>query len=399
MTDTVSDRAPRIWFRLAQVGAGLGLLLLFMVDVFMTLNYGFNGSPRVALVVLGTAWLTAFGWLIAHRLGPVPLGLAGMVVGGWSVAVTMSVESSFTQNPFGFAETAAMLGLLLVVVRRAHPWLVVFGGGALVLAVGAQPFRIGGGQTSYIFALLFTVIAFSVAAVGAYLRAIDSSRRRQVELVRAEQRAEIARDLHDFVAHHVTGIVVQAQGARLIATQDPVRAEAALEQIERAGAEAMASMRRMVGVLRANGSDPDAPLAPLATAADIAPLVAGFYSAGSIRADLQVAGDLDDLPAEIISSAHRVVMESLTNVRRHAHRATRVDVTLHRTADWLLVRVADDGPTAGPPRGTAGFGLIGLTERLQALGGRIQAGPGPDGGWIVDAALPLKQPARLLSGR
>ncbi len=390
MTNVAGSPTPGIWFRLAQVGAGLGLFLLFLVDVFMTLNYGYHGSVRTVLLVLATAWLVAFAWLFAHRLDPIALGAVGTLIGVWSFGVTVAVAGGGQNGMVGFAETAGMLGLLLVVVRRSHPWLLVFGGGALVFAIGAQPFRIGSDQTAFIIVLLFTVIAFSVAAVGGYLRSIDFSRRRQVELVRAEQRAEIARDLHDFVAHHVTGIVVQAQGARLIAAQDPERAAVALEQIERAGAEAMASMRRMVGTLRANGGDQDAPIAPLAGAADIAPLVAGFDAAGPIRAHLHVAGELEDVPPEIISSAHRVVMEGLTNVRRHAHRASRVDVTVHRTPEWLMVRVADDGATMGPPRGAAGFGLVGLTERLAALGGRIQAGAGPDGGWIVDAALPLR---------
>jgi len=397
MTDTVSDRSRRIWFRLAQAGAGVGLFILFMVDLYMSATYS-GASARVGLAVLATAWLPALTWMLAHRLGPVPLAIAGFAVGGWSLVLTGGIGYSTDRAAtFGLAEGAALLGLLLVVVRRSHPWLLVPGGGALVVAVGALPLRLGAQDIAFVLALLFCMIAFSVAAVGAYLRSLDSSRHRQVLLVQAKQRAELARDLHDFVAHHVTGIVVQAQGARLIVGQDPVRAEAALEQIERAGAEAMASMRRMVGVLRANGAEPDAPLAPLATAADIAPLVEGFGSAGSVQAYLHVEGQLDGLPTEIVSSAHRVVMEGLTNVRRHAHRATRVDVTLHRTRDWLLVRVADDGAGTGLPRGAAGFGLIGLTERMDALGGRIQAGSGPDGGWIVDASLPLNRtPAQTI---
>jgi signal transduction histidine kinase len=262
MTDTVSDRSRKVWFRLAQAGAGFGLLCLFGLDVVMLGSYGVTSSLEVSALVLGTAWLFAFAWFVAHRLGPVPLGIVGLLVGGWSLLLTFTVGAGTSGRAvLGFAESAAMLGMLLVVVRRTRPWLVVLGGGALVLAVGAQPFRIGGGQTSFILALLFVVIGFSVAAVGAYLRSLDSSRRRHVQLVKAEQRAELARDLHDFVAHHVTGIVVQAQGAKIIAAQDPARAVAALEQIERAGAEAMASMRRMVGMLRANGGEHDAPLA------------------------------------------------------------------------------------------------------------------------------------------
>ena len=111
-----------------------------------------------------------------------------------------------------------------------------------------------------------------------------------MDTVRAEQRAEFARDLHDFIAHHVTGIVVQAQGARFIAEQDPQRVLLALEQIEQAGAETMASMRRMVGVLRDPQAPPDAPLAPVAGVAELAPLLDQFNGAGGPVARLHVDG-------------------------------------------------------------------------------------------------------------
>jgi len=133
----------------------------------------------------------------------------------------------------------------------------------------------------------------------------------------------------------------------------------------------------------------DAPVAPLAGVGDLHELIDGFNSAGTISAALHVEGPVDDLPVEIGSSAYRVVMEALTNVRRHANKASRVDIVLHRTAEWLFVRVGDDGHGGGPRGHSHGFGLVGLHERVGALGGRIQAGPGAGGGWVVDAALPI----------
>ena len=137
--------------------------------------------------------------------------------------------------------------------------------------------------------------------------------------MRAEQRAEFARDLHDFIAHHVTGIVVQAQGAQFVAEQDPKRVLLALEQIEQAGAETMASMRRMVGVLRDPQARPDAPLAPIAGVRR-AGRAGGAASpaAGGPLARLHVDGDVHGLPVEVSTSAYRVVMEALTNMRQHA---------------------------------------------------------------------------------
>jgi signal transduction histidine kinase len=189
----------------------------------------------------------------------------------------------------------------------------------------------------------------------------------------------------------VTGIVVQAQGAKFIAEQDPKRVLLALEQIEQAGAETMASMRRMVGVLRDPESKPDAPLAPVAGVPELGLLTEQFTAAGGPLARLHVDGSEDVLPVEVSTSAYRVVMEALTNIRQHAGAARVADVWVRRTPDWLLVRVANDGqpPKPAPPRERPGYGLVGLTERVRAVGGRITAGPGIEGGWVVDAAFPL----------
>jgi signal transduction histidine kinase len=216
-----------------------------------------------------------------------------------------------------------------------------------------------------------------------------NNRQRALDSVRAEQRAEFARDLHDFIAHHVTGIVVQAQGARFIAEQDPKRVLLALEQIEQAGTETMASMRRMVGVLRDPESKPDAPLAPVSGVPELLPLAEQFTAAGGPPARLHLEGDPHGLPVEVSTSAYRVVMEALTNARQHAPQATAVDVWVRRAQDQLLVRVANDGPAPRPSPNSPGYGLVGLTERVRAAGGQIVSGPGVDGGWVVDAVFPL----------
>jgi signal transduction histidine kinase len=165
----------------------------------------------------------------------------------------------------------------------------------------------------------------------------------------------------------------------------------ALEQIEQAGAETMASMRRMVGVLRDPQARPDAPLAPIAGVLELPALLEHFTGAGGPLARLHVDGDVHGLPVEVSTSAYRVVMEALTNIRQHADGVRVVDVWVRRTEEWLLVRVANDGapPRTTMPRERQGYGLVGLTERVKTVGGRVTAGPGIDGGWVVDAALPL----------
>ncbi|MEU7656168.1 histidine kinase [Micromonospora taraxaci] len=385
----------RLWVRLAQAA---GLVAIGLLAVF-DLRFGVPESlaALVLLVVrMGLAVATVPLWLPVHRLGSRLLPWAALALSCASLAVTAAIVvlsdgSYLIGGSWGLAESAGLLGVVFVVTRWGAPRLAPWAAVAAGLAVAALPLRVGTENLLVIFGLLQVIAAAGAAGVGLYLRIVAAGRERAIALVRAEQRTEFARDLHDFIAHHVTGIVVQAQGARFVAEQDPRRVIVALEQIERAGAETMASMRRMVGVLRNPDAPPDAPLAPLAGVTELAPLVTGFNGTANAPARLHLDGDLDGLPVEVSTSAYRVVMEGLTNTRQHAPDARSVDVAVRRTPDWLLVRVADDGasPRTAPARGH-GFGLIGLTERVRALGGTITAGPGVAGGWVLDAAFPLQ---------
>jgi signal transduction histidine kinase len=393
----LTQKFRRRLFRLWQLAALATMALLGIVDLSAGLADG--GAPALfTLLRIGAAMATAAVWLPSHPQGSVRLPQRALLLGGFSLGLTALVAVtgagySYSTASWGLAESLGLLGVLFVVTRRgATPWALA----AAVLvgaAVSFLPLRSGLDVGYVIAGLMLGLCAAGAIGAGAYLRTIADTRQRALDTVRAEQRAEFARDLHDFIAHHVTGIVVQAQGARFIAEQDPQRVILALEQIEQAGAETMASMRRMVGVLRDPNAAPDAPLAPLAGVAELGPLLEGFSGPGGPVTRLHTDGELDGLPVEVSTSAYRVVMEALTNTRQHATGARVVDVWIRRTPDWLLVRVANDGPVArGPvPRDRHGYGLVGLTERVRAVGGRITAGPGIDGGWVVDAALPLNQ--------
>jgi len=331
---------------------------------------------------------TTVGWIPSHPDGSPRLWRRAAVLGFASIVLTpLSYDYNYENfGSWGLAESVGLLIVLGLVVRWAPTPGAVFAGGVCWLAISLMPLRSGIDDTFIIFGMLQSMIAGAVGAGAGYMRITAYARDRQVATVRAEQRAEFARDLHDFIAHHVTGIVVQAQGAKFIAASDPERVITALDQIERAGAETMSAMRRMVGVLRSAG---DAPLAPLAGVGDLGPLVEGFSASGGPPVRLHVDGALDHLPVEVTTSAYRVVMEALTNIRQHGQSVTAVDVSLRRTEDWLMVRVADNGtpfPRAGDRKG---FGLVGLGERVEAVGGRLRAGPGIGRGWVVDAALPL----------
>lgn len=379
--------------RVAQFAALGGMALLGLFDLAQGL---LSHNEVLGLLQVLLALAAAAVWLPVHRDGSTRLPKVAIALGGFSLLVTVaaaaSADASYSAS-WGLAESAALLGICFVIARRATAGL----GAIALLAVGAAvsfaPLR--GGQTAMyvIFGLIQALAAAAVIGLGIYLRIVEGSRQRAVDAVRAEQRTEFARDLHDFIAHHVTGIVVQAQGARFIAEQDPKRVLLALEQIERAGAETMASMRRMVGVLRDPDSKPDAPLAPVAGVSDLGTLLDQFNSAGGAKARMHLDGDVDGLPVEVSTSAYRVVMEALTNVRQHAPNASAADVWIRRTPEWLLVRVANDGDLparTATPRERPGYGLVGLTERVRAVGGRITAMPGIEGGWVVDAAFPIE---------
>ncbi len=381
------------WRRAGQVVALVGMAALGLLDLYSggILIDGTGGGSLVGRSPIAFAVATAAVWLPAHRQGSRRLAVAAALVAVWSLGVTTVLYRSVGDGLWGLAESTGLLGTVFVLARRAAPRPGVAAIAATGLAVAAQPLRVSGSDTLVIIGMCYALLAAGAATAGMYLRLVAPSRERQLAAVRAEQRSEFARDLHDFIAHHVTGIVVQAQGARFVAEQDPQRVLTALDQIERAGLETMTAMRRMVGVLRGQGVAPEAPLVPLAGVGDLSELVDTFAAAGAPPAHLHTDGRLDDQPVDVTSSAYGVVMEALTNVRQHAGGARRVDVWVVRTSDWLLVRVTDDGPgpRGGLSRDRQGFGLAGMTERVGAIGGRLRAGPGIAGGWVVDAALPL----------
>ncbi|KUL44152.1 sensor histidine kinase [Streptomyces regalis] len=299
---------------------------------------------------------------------------------------------TFKANTFGPGEVLILLCLLFVAVRHCPPrW--AWGCGALdVGALLLLPVRYLGpldaGVLGFMLAGLGLVGLFAGLAV--YLRTMDYRRTLAVGETRRAERVAIAADLHDFVAHHVTGILVQTQVARMMAQTQPQELDPVLAGIERAATEALASMRRTVGVLRDTGEEADR--RPAGDLAGIADLTAGFASPVqqvSLRRDPAVS---DDLPHEVQAAAFRVVQEALTNIRRHAADAAHIEVRLRDDAGRLEVSVADDGRGGTQLPAAAhggGFGLVGLKERVTALGGELHAGPRGGVGWEVRAVFPV----------
>ena len=209
-----------------------------------------------------------------------------------------------------------------------------------------------------------------------------SSRELALQAV-ADERARIARELHDVVAHAVSVMVVQAGAAEQV-VDEPARVRAALAAIRTTGTDALAEMRRLVGILRE--ADGVADLEPQPGLEAVARLIEQARS-GGLTVDLQVEGEVRPLPAGLDLTAYRIVQEALTNVRRHAH-ATRVDVLLRYGDDAVEIEVRDDG--RGSPEVASGHGVVGMRERAALYGGRLETTTAAGAGFIVRAWLPVQ---------
>jgi signal transduction histidine kinase len=277
--------------------------------------------------------------------------------------------------------------------RRALAGLAVAAAGFAVY--GLADHDIMTGDTGSLWAGAF----FAVALLAAWLTGVFVRSRREAvaqavrtaaaerhaEQAVADERARIARELHDVVSHNLSVVILQAAGAR--AAGGP--GAGTLEKIERSGRQALVEMRRLLGVLRQPGDQAALPdLAPQPGVAELAALADGVRAAG-LPVTLVIDGDPAGLPAAVDISAYRIVQEALTNVLRHAGPAT-VDVSISCGADEVLIDVSDDGagPAAGPQAGD-GHGLVGMRERVALFGGDLAAGPRPGGGFGVRARLPL----------
>ncbi|MEV6606165.1 histidine kinase [Kutzneria sp. NPDC051319] len=315
---------------------------------------------------------------------------AAWIAGPATIVVTIGAvlaerPSSPLTGPCWMVEVAALTVLVLLVVRSAPIRHAV----PPVLAVACSLLRFIEPETvldAVGMCVGIAVVPAVGAGVGLYLRSLA---RKEQESVRA-QRLTLARDLHDFVAHDVSAILAQAQAAHYLAEDGPARD--ALGRIEQAGLHAMAAIDRSVVALRDLAEDVRAE-APGIEA--LPAVVDRFAASGSATATL----DLDPsatLSGEAATTAYRVVVEALTNIRRHAPAATLVRVAVARKADRVEIRVTNDQAVAAPGltnlgRRHGGHGLAGLRERVEAVGGRLSAGPADDG-WQVLTVIPAATP-------
>ncbi|GAA2861628.1 hypothetical protein GCM10010517_20340 [Streptosporangium fragile] len=400
--------------RLSEIALIGWLLLLLLIDLMVTIAVTDAGpGARWLVPVCGAVGVLAVLWRRNRRVGGF---VALMAV---SFAATLIIASTGDDGSPGLAETGALLILTIGGLRAIEPVrrAAVFSLAAMVV-LEASAARVNQAEASVgIGFLLFVGWSFA-AGIGAYLRFQLERRREAVSAVRRAERLELARELHDLVAHHITGIVVQAQAAKVVAEQKPEAVLPALEAIAGAGADALTSMRRLVSVLRA---EDEAARSPGSTLMDMRTMVERF-SAGGPQVAFDIGAGITDetLAPEAMTTLHRVLQESLTNVRRHAPDTGWVEADLKLTDGsdlraWAESTGAqargqrnarDDAPAAGRTvrlrvrnygsaadtrisRLGGGFGLVGMAERVEALGGRLVAGPTPAGAWEVMAEVPV----------
>ena len=359
-------------------------------------------GPLILALVLGlvsiaevTIYTEQIGLaVIANLLATLPLALvrtrlswaAGVIVFGVLLAIT---DNTGTLTVSAVVALVTVLYLFAGAYRRR--WSALIAAPFLVNVIA--PFS---GEDPGLANVLLLMLVVAAEALGDSRRQRGQAMAERDETRRAMEdslhdraamgeRARIARDLHDVVAHHVSAIAVQAETARLTIEGMPDEGKAQLEAIGGTARDALAEMRRLLGVLRAdaNGEPERAPQPGLALLDE---LVETARAAGS-EVQLTVAGEEAPLPPGVDLCAYRILQEALTNARRHAPGAG-VEVGLEYGADTLRLRVRDHGPGPGDAD-PDGHGLLGMRERVLMVGGTLSIGPAPDGGFAVEAELPL----------
>ncbi|MCZ2836912.1 sensor histidine kinase [Modestobacter sp. VKM Ac-2985] len=258
----------------------------------------------------------------------------------------------------------------------------------LVVLLGSAASSAVVGSASPGDALGGAAVLLSSLALGAAARYRARARARELDQVAAREREDLARDLHDTVAHHVSAIAIRAQAGLATSAARPDAATEALRLIEAEAARTLTEMRSMVRVLR---HDEPATLSPTPGLPDLQALA--WRGPDGPDVAVQVVGEVTGVSPSVATAVHRLAQESITNARRHARCATRVDVRVVVDGAWVRLRVDDDGEGGPAHAGGTGFGLRGMAERVHLLGGTFEAGPGPERGWTVAATLPRRGPA------
>jgi signal transduction histidine kinase len=366
------------------VDAGLGLVFVVLLVV--------------TAVAIGSSWGGGY-WLLDAASGLVVCGIAlvrrrhravaaaaGLGVAAVSIVVSWAAELPQEPGPAMALALAVLVGSAVRVLPTRSAAAVAVAGSVVAAGTWCAELVSSSGVSGV--STLTTAGWLGALAVGLSARLLAARRRATTENVRREERLDLARELHDVAAHQLTGIVVQAQAAQLASRNHPDGEVArSMADIEAAGADALGAIRRVVGLLREDGAD-GVPATP--GFEQLSELVRQFDGrGGSPAVRISVPQGEPQWPSEVGSTVYRVVQESLTNVARHAPTARSVDIDISHDHQTITVEVTDDAPAAPTRYHRGGYGLVGMRERVEALGGALHAGPREGGGWSIRATLPL----------
>jgi signal transduction histidine kinase len=338
---------------------------------------GLEGLTRSDLVwrpfaiVVQIGLLTMLLWRRTHPL--VSVGIAFGGVGVLEVATIMAGRESA-----GLYTLVGLMVLPYAVFRWGSGRDAIIG---LLIMAGPHVLNLMTKPTEATDTVLGFAFLLLPAALGASVRYQARAKSRQIEDAKHLEREQLARELHDTVAHHVSAIAIQAQAALTVAGTDPDAAGRALRTIETEARLTLAEMRSIVGVLRAG----EAELGPQKQFADLRRLAASHQP----PVVLEMSGALEEVRPSIQAAIFRITQEAITNARRHALRATAISVRVEGDGPDVTLTVSDDGDASSfDPESSWGYGLVGMSERAFLHHGSFEAGPNRGRGWTVKAVLP-----------
>jgi signal transduction histidine kinase len=369
--------------RLFGVAATAGLAVVFLAAIGLEAEAIARTWGAQYWLAGGAAAVVVCVLALVRRRQRAWTAVAGLGIAGLAIVAARVFHLPTEPGPAMALALAVLVGSAVRALPPVPAGVLAAGGLAVVggAYLAARP------QSSGALGVVAMNTATWLGAVagGLALRLLDDRAAATAEKVRRDERLELARELHDVVAHHITGMLIQAQAAHLVARKNPGQVAQSLTGIEAAGTEALRAMRRVVGLLR---DTEDAPPA-LAGPEQLGVLVERFNRQGPpVR--LRIPDESAAWPPEVTNTVYRIVREALTNVARHAPHAQGVTVTVGQNPSGVTVEVVDDAPP-GPARAShrGGYGLIGMRERVESLGGTLHTGPRPDAGWSVLATLPI----------
>lgn len=315
--------------------------------------------------------------------------LAGVVLTGSDLVIFIALYSVTVHGPVWARRTALFSGIFGCLIVGG--WVFFARGevttsalvGALSVAGLLSAFVLG----TWAIGLMRRARVVQIETLAERAARLEVERDQQAQIATAAERARIAREMHDIVAHSLSVIIAQADGGRYAAATSPEAAGHALTTISETGRDALADMRRILGVLRSDGQG-DAALTPQPAQTDLDTLVAQVRNTG-LAVSLVRMGTARALPPGAGLTIYRIAQESLTNILKHAGPGAGATVLLQWTPVSLVLQIDDDGRGAAAPSDGAGQGLLGMRERAAMLGGTLSTGPRPGGGYRVSAEIPV----------